>query len=96
MFSSLCCFSDHAENWPVYCALVDIQLRSAMRLIRGSPLARVIMCSIIVTCRSVSLNCNSCVFGVDMSYSLPSTLSVPVVEICIGCTLHPVVCMLMV
>jgi len=81
---------------PVYCALVDIQLRSAMRLICGSPLARVIMCAPIVTCRSVSMNCNSCRFGEDMSYSLPSTISVPVVETFIGCTLHPVVCMLMV
>jgi hypothetical protein len=95
MSSSLCCLSDHAENCPVYLALVEMQLLSAMRLMCGSPLARAIMCAPIVTCLSVSLNWESWMFGVDMSYSLPSTLSVPVVETCIGCAFHPVVWMLM-
>ena len=49
MSRSLCCFSDQAENCPVYFALVDIQLLSAMRLICGSPRARAIMCAPIVT-----------------------------------------------
>jgi len=95
MSSSLCCLSDHAENCPVYLALVEMQLLSAVRLMCGSPLARAIMCAPMVTCRSVSLNWESWMFGVDMSYSLPSTLSVPVVETCIGCAFHPVVWMLM-
>ena len=96
MSSSLCCLSDHAENCPVYLALMEMQLLSAVLLMCESPLARAIMCAPMVTCRSVSLNWESWMFGVDMSYSLPSTLSVPVVETCIGCAFHPVVWMLMV
>ena len=96
MSSCLCCLSDHAENCPVYFALVAIQLLSAMRLMCGSPLAREIMRAPMVTCLSVSLNCESWMAGVDMSYILPSTLSVPVVETCTVCAFHPVVWMLMV